>query len=111
MSSIVSAHYLLLALLTFSDAPRPLAIQYETSDGVTVGANYYAPKVEKGGKAPVAILIHMYAMNRTSWDALIPPLHDAGFAVLAYDIRGKGDSVHPAERNLREMYGKFDPEL
>ena len=93
------------------DAPNPLPIKFDTSDGVTVGADYFAPKLEVGKKAPVAILIHMYPMDRKSWAPIIPFLHDVGFAILAYDVRGKGQSVLPAERDLRGQYGKRDPAL
>jgi pimeloyl-ACP methyl ester carboxylesterase len=94
-----------------ADPPRSLPITFTTSDGVVIGADYYAPKVEKGKKAPAAILIHMYAEDRKSWGPLLGPLHDAGFAVLTYDSRGRGESVKPESMDLHNRYGKLDPTL
>ncbi len=90
--------------------PKPQDIKYETPDGVIVAANYFAPTV-KGANAPVAILIHMYATDRKAWTPLVQPLLDAGFAVLAYDMRGRGGSVEPERMELRNRFGRQDPTL
>ncbi|MFH0982647.1 MAG: UbiD family decarboxylase domain-containing protein, partial [Planctomycetota bacterium] len=42
---------------------------------------------------------------------LIPKLHEAGFAVLALDMRGHGESVQPATMRLRERVAQRDPAL
>ena len=98
-----------------SDEPKASAekqaVTFETSDGVKIAADYYSPAVEAGQKAPVAILIHMYPADRKSWEPLVPRLSEAGFAVLAYDIRGNGGSVEPAAKNLQKMYKDQDPAL
>ena len=109
MQSILS---LLVFAPGFFGAPTAERVTYETSDAVKIVADYYAPPAsDPGKKAPVAILIHMYPVNRSSWLPLITPLHEAGFAILAYDIRGKGESNEPAFKNLRDLYGKRDPAL
>lgn len=87
------------------------SVTFETSDGVKIAADYYAPNVRAGEKAPVAILIHMFPADRTSWEPLVPKLTEAGFAVLAYDIRGKGGSVEPASKNLAKRYQDQDRSL
>jgi pimeloyl-ACP methyl ester carboxylesterase len=86
-------------------------IKFETSDSVKIAADYYPPAVEAGERAPVAILVHMYPADRTSWEPLVPHLRKAGFAVLAYDIRGTGGSIEPADKNLQKMYKDQDPAL
>jgi hypothetical protein len=86
-------------------------VKFETSDGVKIAADYYPPAVKPGEKAPVAILIHMYPADRTSWEPLVPKLAEAGFAVLAYDIRGHGGSSEAADAKLRKMYEDKDPAL
>ncbi|MFQ5425381.1 MAG: alpha/beta hydrolase [Phycisphaerae bacterium] len=92
-------------------APKaPRVVHFDTSDGVRIVADYYPPSVAKDEKAPVAILIHMYPADRTSWKPLAPRLTAAGFAVLAYDIRGHGDSVKPASMQLRKKYDGPDSE-
>lgn len=86
-------------------------VTFKTSDGVQIEADYYPPNVEGDAKAPVAILIHMYPADRSSWKPLVPMLHDIGFAVLAYDIRGNGGSTQPADMKLAERYKGRDPSL
>ena len=92
-------------------AAEPQAARFETSDGVKIEADYYPAAVKEGEKAPAAILIHMYPADRTSWKPLAPGLHEAGFAVLAYDIRGHGGSTEPADKKLKEAYDKRDSKL
>lgn len=84
-------------------------VKFETSDGITIEADYYPVKVEPGKKTPVAILIHMYPADRSSWKSFVPALRKAGVAALAYDIRGKGGSVKPAGKKLGEGYDKHEP--
>lgn len=84
-------------------------VKFSSLDGVALVADYYPVKVPKGERTPVAILIHMYPANRSSWKSFVPKLRDAGIAVLAYDIRGNGDSTKPAARKLAEAYKGKDP--
>lgn len=92
-------------VIDFSDR----VVTFETSDGITVEADYYPVKVEPNKKTPVVILIHMYPADRSSWKSFVPALRKAGVAALAYDIRGKGGSVKPASKKLREGYDKHEP--
>ena len=92
--------------IDFSDR----VVTFETSDGITIEADYYPVKVEPGKNTPVAILIHMYPADRSSWKSLVPALRKAGVAALAYDIRGKGGSLKPAGKKLREGYDKRSEE-
>ncbi|MCZ6681861.1 MAG: alpha/beta fold hydrolase [Planctomycetota bacterium] len=89
-------------------AVKSTTVNFETSDGVKIVADYYPPRIVGRKKAPVAILVHMYPADRTSWEPLVPRLIDAGFAVLAYDIRGTGDSVEPAAMKLPAKYKNRD---
>jgi dienelactone hydrolase len=83
--------------------------EFKTDDGVTIMGDYYPPT----GRAisPVAILLHMYKHDRTTWAPLVKPLHEAGFAVLAIDMRGHGESTEPASMNLAERVTQRDPKL
>lgn len=108
----MTALALAIGLLVFGDspaAPKATDVKFNAPDGVIVGADYYAPL--KSGKSPVAILIHMRAMDRKSWAPLVQPLLDSGFAVLAYDMRGRGASIEPAAMELRNRLGRNDPTL
>jgi dienelactone hydrolase len=91
--------------------PDPRRIVIETTDGVEIVADYFAPKIDENQKAPCAVLIHMFPAERTSWRPLVPYLHEAGFAVLAYDIRGAGESIRPREKHLRRLYSDRDADL
>lgn len=86
---------LCLAVLLF--VPRtfgvePQRITLTTSDEQTIFANYYPGKVNDGG-VPAVILLHMYRGDRTEYEPLIEPLHRAGFAIVALDLRGHGRSA------------------
>jgi len=93
--------------IDFSDR----VVKFKTSDGVTIEADYYPVKVKPPKKTPVAILIHMYPADRSSWKEFVPLLRKAGIAALAYDIRGRGGSTQPASRKLKEGYDNRDPLL
>lgn len=104
----------LLPFIWFETAPPSMkTVTFETSDGVQIEADYYPPIVEEGAKAPVAILIHMYPADRKSWRPIVDDLRtgDAHFAVLAYDIRGRGGSTRPENKNLAARYQRRDSEL
>src|SRR5207253_9147565 len=89
----------------------PKQVTFKTSDGVEIAADYYAPASGEKNHAPLAVLIHMYPATRTSWAPLVPQLSDRGFAVVAYDIRGAGDSTKPEKLNLASRYKKRDTGL
>jgi dienelactone hydrolase len=102
----------LLALVVTPDgiaAPAATAVRLKTEDGVRIVGDFF-PTTERG-QAPLAILLHMYRHDRTSWKPLIEPLHQASFAVLAIDLRGHGESIAPAKMRLRERVVQRDPGL
>jgi pimeloyl-ACP methyl ester carboxylesterase len=94
-------------------APSGVVVKFETSDGVTIEADYYGPKVAAGEPAPVVICAHMYPADRKSWRPLVGVLQAGPNppAVLAYDIRGRGGSTEPKSMKLREKYAARDPRL
>ncbi|MFQ5501351.1 MAG: alpha/beta hydrolase [Phycisphaerae bacterium] len=90
--------------IDFSDR----VVTFKTPDGVTIEADYYPVKVAARKKTPIAILIHMYPADRSSWKPFVPNLRKAGIAVLAYDIRGTGGSTKPADLKLETGYKNRD---
>lgn len=91
---------------------QPERVTFKTADGVEVVGEYYAPKHgKKSHPAPCAILVHMFPSDKSSWRPLAPILHKKGFAVLAYDIRGAGESLRPKSKELRRKYSDRDGEL
>jgi len=67
------------------------SVTYQTDDGVRIAASWYLPKDSKS--PPVVILLHEQDGTRAQWDPLVPVLVNAGYAVLAPDIRGFGEST------------------
>jgi pimeloyl-ACP methyl ester carboxylesterase len=73
------------------DAPMPQAVQVEASDRLTLVGDYYVSPSELGAR-PAVLLMHMYGSGRASWTPVIPALLEAGYDVLAVDLRGHGDT-------------------
>lgn len=68
----------------------PEIVNIEAADGLTLVGDFYQSNTEE--PAPAVVLLHMSGSNRTSWSELIPELVDAGYNVLAIDMRGHGDT-------------------
>ncbi|HHQ13696.1 MAG TPA: hypothetical protein ENK16_01595, partial [Chromatiales bacterium] len=66
-------------------------ITLKTVDGVSIRASLSIPETT-GEKHPAVILIHQGGSNRHEWDSFVPMLLKQGDIVLAYDVRGHGDS-------------------
>lgn len=64
------------------------AVQISAADGHTLHATYYP---SAGGGRSV-LLLHQLYTTRASWDDLIPALQSHGYAVLAPDLRGYGQT-------------------
>jgi len=87
-------------------------VTFTTEDEVVIVGDYAEPVPRNGEKlAPMAILLHMYQSDRSAFAPLIGPLRHAGFAVLAIDLRGHGESVVPAKLQLQEHVRQRDPDL
>lgn len=88
--------------LAEASAPEARSVTYKSPDGVQIVADYYAPKETGQGRAPIVIMLHQYPSTRSSWRPLAALFHDAGFAVLAPDLRGHGESIQPESMNLAQ---------
>lgn len=105
----------LLVLFTLLGAIRHLpggepaqVVTFPAADGMRLTADYYPPPADLRFPAPMVVLLHMYRGDRHDWQPLIGPLHEAGFAVLALDLRGHGDS---ATTETRQRVMDRDPKL
>ncbi|MDO8600795.1 MAG: alpha/beta fold hydrolase [bacterium] len=65
-------------------------VTFDTSDGMKIYGLYY-PAANPA--APAALLSHMMPVTKESWKSFAPKLTEAGFQVLAIDLRGHGESV------------------
>jgi hypothetical protein len=68
-------------------------VRFDTADNVELKGTYYAS--EKGKRAPTVILLHKIggSSQEEGWDTLAQDLQKKGFAVLAFDFRGHGNST------------------
>lgn len=66
----------------------PQRVEITTSDGVRIAGLFYAGCA--GG--PAALLLHMMPAVKESWTDFAERLVASGFAVLAIDLRGHGES-------------------
>jgi pimeloyl-ACP methyl ester carboxylesterase len=97
---------LLLALLAFlpvsalaeGEGPVRFPVSFETEDGFTLHGDLTSAG---STESPVAILLHMYRQDRSSWSPLIPELVSKGITVLALDQRTHGESTRQGEKTLR----------
>jgi pimeloyl-ACP methyl ester carboxylesterase len=86
---------LLLAACSGAATPAPQPekttsdIALETSDGVKIAGTFYTPAAIE---APGIVLLHMLGRKRGDWDVFARQLQEAGYAVLAIDLRGHGES-------------------
>ena len=73
--------------------PRPtqvkLPMMISAADGLVLQATYYSAPSRP---APGVLLLHQRGRDRTTWDALALRLQAAGYAVLAVDQRGYGET-------------------
>ncbi len=83
---------------TSAAPPAGQAVSFPAADGFRLSADYYPP-ASAAGEAPFVILLHQYRSDRTAWAPLIEPLHAAGLAILALDLRGHGDSATTESRD------------
>ena len=86
---------IILALITGfivtlpAQAQSPRIVRLTTADDVGISAAFYASGTNP---VPGIILIHSFGKTREEWAAFVPMLQRAGFAVLALDLRGHGES-------------------
>jgi len=70
-------------------AQAVLSVALTTADGVAIKGDYYRPSAEK---APAILLLHDLGGQRNDWQFVASQLMEQGFAILAIDLRGYGES-------------------
>lgn len=68
-------------------------ITFMTDDGVTVVGDYQSGNGEGPHAGKAALFLHMMPATRASWQMLTDRLAADGFATLAIDMRGHGESI------------------
>ncbi len=107
--TVLAAAIFCVPLAQAGAGPTPEPARFTTDDGVEIVGDYYPPAGAE--PAPVVILLHMYRQDRGTWKPLVPKLLEAGFAVLAIDMRGHGQSTQPESMHLRDRAAKRDSKL
>jgi alpha-beta hydrolase superfamily lysophospholipase len=80
-------------------------ITFKTKDGVTITGNYFKPQKKQ---APVFLLLHMMPATKESWNEFAAIIQKNGYAALAIDMRGHGEST---DRNgIKLDYKEFKDE-
>lgn len=97
--SVIFITFALLLILTAAPAAAqtatpflrtPMRIEIQATDGVTLVGDLY--NAELSVQTPAVLLLHMVGGSRADWQPLIPALTNAGYRVLAVDLRGHGES-------------------
>jgi len=65
-------------------------ITFKTKDGVTITGNYFKSQIKD---SPVFILLHMMPATKESWNEFASIIQKNGYAALAIDLRGHGEST------------------
>lgn len=91
----VSALVMSLVALPVSSAQTPSptpgnphTVSIEATDGWALVGDLYV--VDRAN--PTVLLLHQLYTTRASWNMILPALLDAGYNVLAVDVRGHGDT-------------------
>lgn len=72
-------------------------------DGTTIETNGIGLHVAEAGSGPAVVLCHGFPELAYSWRHQIPVLAEAGYRVLAPDMRGFGRSSRPAEIDAYDL--------
>lgn len=74
-------------------------VSLQAADGTALAAAWYAPT----RPAPAIVLVHMLTRSHREWDLAAQALNASGFAVLALDLRGHGNSSGSYASSLSSM--------
>lgn len=69
-------------------------ISVQTKDLRVIKATLSYVKIPNVKKYPTVVLLHSLGYSSVDWGNLIPELNNAGYAVLAIDLRGHGKSIY-----------------
>ena len=82
------------ALILTIQTAGPEHVTFPTEDGGTIHADVYG----RGERA--VVLVHGGRFNKESWAKQAPALVDAGFCVMAINLRGYGESRGPGQQDI-----------
>lgn len=86
-------------------AQKPVEIECEVKDGSLIVADVYYPNVKKSKYATI-VLLHSLGYSSARWGDFASSIADAGYLVVAIDLRGHGRSVYNS-RFVRQSWSNF----
>lgn len=93
-------------------------IKAVSTDGFNISATLTYPKVKNKKNYSTVILLHSLGYNSQWWENLPKELLDKGYAVLAIDLRGHGESIYNVKlaktswKNLKNTaYAKYPQDI
>lgn len=93
-------------------------IKAVAADGFNISATLTYPKVKNQKSYSTVILLHSLGYNSQWWETLPKELLDKGYAVLAIDLRGHGNSIYNSKlvktswKNLKNTaYAKYPQDI
>jgi len=78
----------------------PVSLTVTTPDGLSMAGDFYLPAlsgVPAGSKVPGVLLLHMVGGSKADWAVWARELQLRGFAALAVDLRGQGQTGGPED--------------
>lgn|SRR5574344_2002493 len=69
-------------------------VEVQTKDLRLIKATITYEKIPQNIKFPAVLLVHSLGYTSKDWGKLIPMLNNAGYAVIAMDLRGHGNSIY-----------------
>lgn len=78
-------------------------ISFVASDKSVISGTIYSPS-NIAGPYKTLILIHQFDSNRSDWSPFIPELLKNGYRVLAFDLRGMGESISTVPKEPSNVY-------
>lgn len=72
-------------------------VNFKTTDGFTIYGTYYKPNATN---AKGLILLHMLRTDRSHWRNFAYSLMNKGYAVIAIDLRGHGQSINKDDTKI-----------
>ena len=86
-------------------AKKPVEIECEVKDGSLIVADVYYPN-EKKQKYATIVLLHSLGYSSQRWSDFANSIADAGYLVVAIDLRGHGRSVYNSKL-VRQSWANF----
>ena len=96
---ILGLAFVIWAALYLAGFCAPIPFSATADDGLVLKGTLYLPEGAKEAR-PVVILLPMMANDRKSWEDFPKMLASAGYAALAMDQRGHGESVWRGKKKV-----------